>query len=206
MERPGQLDSGYTFGALLKQGASIYLFLIAMVLVAWFTSGVTTYASVFFTSFMMDPSTAAAMLSIYTLAGAALVFCAGFAIKRVDPAVMTVVIYCGFAIGIGFLLAWTQTQVFALAVLGMVFCAFISFAQNIPGLFIPNMYGMKDYVGINSAGQAGYYIGAISVLLGLSVVVGIVGFFVGFALLAIIAIVVMFLFLGAVLLSPMRKR
>ena len=64
---------------------------------------------------------------------------------------------------------------------------------------------MKDYTGINSAGvAAGYYAGAVTVLFGLSIVIGFLGYFNAFVVLAIAALVTMAFMLAAVATSPMR--
>lgn len=197
---------GLTFGETLKSGASIYFFLIAMFLVAWCASGITSYASVYYTSFGMAATTAAAMLSLYSFAAAFLKLASGFILKKIGAKAMSIVIYLGFALGIVCLLVWSQTQAFPLAVLGIVLCAFISYATMIPGLFVPDLYGMKDYTGINSAGVAGYYAGAVTVLFGLSIVIGFLGYFNAFVVLAIAALVTMAFMLGAVATSPLRKK
>ena len=196
---------GFTFSETLRKGASIYCFLIAMFVVAWCASGITSYASVYYTSFGMAATTAAAMLSVYSFTAAILKLASGFIIKKIGAKAMSIVIYLGFALGIVCILIWSQTQVMALAVIGIVFCAFISYATMIPGLFVPDLYGMKDYTGINSAGVAGYYAGAVTVLLGLSIVIGILGYFNAFVVLAIAAVVAMAFMLVAVATSPMRK-
>ena len=196
---------GFTFSETLKKGASIYCFLIAMFVVAWCASGITSYASVYYTSFGMAATTAAAMLSIYSFTAAILKLASGFILKKIGPKAMSIVIYLGFALGIVCMLVWSQTQIAALAVIGIVFCAFISYATMIPGLFVPDLYGMKDYTGINSAGVAGYYAGAITVLLGLSIAIGILGYFNAFVVLAVAAVVAMAFMLVAVATSPMKK-
>lgn len=197
---------GFSFAETLKKSASVYCFLIAMFLVAWCASGITSYASVYYASFGMAATTAAAMLSIYTFASAFLKLASGFILKKIGAKAMSIVIYLGFAVGIVCLLVWSQTQLFPLAVVGIVFCAFISYATMIPGLFVPDLYGMKDYTGINSAGMAGYYAGAVTVLFGLSIVIGMLGYFNAFVVLAIAALVTMCFMLVAVATSPMKNK
>lgn len=196
---------GFTFVETLKKSASVYCFLIAMFLVAWCASGITSYASVYYASFGMAATTAAAMLSIYTFASAFLKLASGFILKKIGAKAMSMVIYLGFAAGIVCLLIWSQTQVFPLAIIGIVLCAFISYATMIPGLFVPDLYGMKDYTGINSAGMAGYYAGAVTVLFGLSIVISMLGYFNAFVVLAIAALVTMGFMLVAVATSPMKN-
>lgn len=197
---------GFTFAETLKKSASVYCFLIAMFLVAWCASGITSYASVYYASFGMAATTAAAMLSIYTFASAFLKLTSGFILKKIGAKAMSIVIYLGFAVGIVCLLVWSQTQMFPLAVMGIIFCAFISYATMIPGLFVPDLYGMKDYTGINSAGMAGYYAGAVTVLFGLSIVISMLGYFNAFVVLAVAALVTMGFMLVAVATSPMRNK
>lgn len=203
-DAPAELP-GFMFSEVLKKGASIYCFLIAMFLVAWCASGITSYASVYFTSFSMAATTAAAMLSAYTYVSAVLKLFSGFIIKKLGARTTAILIYLGFAVGMVLLLIWSQTQIFPLAIIGMMLCAFISYATMIPGLFVPDLYGMKDYTSINAAGMAGYYLGAVVVLFGLSVVIGILGYFNSFLVLAIAAVVTMCLMLIAIASSPMKK-
>lgn len=196
---------GFTFVETLKSGASIYCFLIAMFLVAWCASGITSYASVYYTSFGMAAATAALMLSIYTFTSAVLKLLSGFIIKKLGARTTSMVIYLGFAIGIVLMLVWSQTQIFPLAVVGIMFCAFISYSTMIPGLFVPDLYGMKDYTGVNAAGLAGYYLGAVVVLFGLSLVIKALGYFNSFVLLCIAALIALAFMLVAVATRPMRK-
>lgn len=196
---------GFTFAETLKSGASIYCFLVAMFLVAWCASGITSYASVYYTSFGMAAATAALMLSIYTFTSAILKLLSGFIIKKLGARTTSIVIYMGFAIGIMLMLVWSQTQIFPLAVIGIMFCAFISYSTMIPGLFVPDLYGMKDYTGINAAGLAGYYLGAVVVLFGLSLVIKALGYFNSFVVLCIAALVALAFMLVAVAMRPMKK-
>lgn len=198
------VNSGFTFGETLKKGASIYCFLIAMFLVAWCASGITSYSSVYYTSFGMAATTAALMLSIYTFTSAILKLASGFIIKKLGVQKTSFVIYLGFAIGIFCMLLWSQTQIFPLAVVGIVLCAFISYSTMIPGLFIPDLFGMKDYTGINAAGLAGYYLGAVVVLYGLSLVIKALGYFNSFLVLGVAAIVALLFMLVAAKTSPMK--
>lgn len=195
---------GYTFAETLRKGASIYCFLIAMFVVAWCASGITSYASVYYTSFGMAATTAAAMLSVYSFTAAILKFASGFLVKKFGAKVMSIVIYMGFALGVVCMLVWSQTQIFPLAVAGIVLCAFISYATMIPGLFVPDLYGMKDYTGINSGGIAGYYLGAVTVLFGLSFVIKALGYFNAFVVLVAAAVLAMVFMLVAVATSPMK--
>ena len=198
------VNSGFTFAETLKKGASIYCFLIAMFLVAWCASGITSYSSVYYTSFGMAATTAALMLSIYTFTSAILKLASGFIIKKLGAKRMSLLIYLGFAVGIFCMLVWSQTQIFPLAVVGIVLCAFISYSTMIPGLFIPDLFGMKDYTGINAAGLAGYYLGAVVVLYGLSLVIKALGYFNSFLALGIAALVALAFMLVAVKASPMK--
>lgn len=197
---------GFTFAETLKKGASIYCFLIAMFFVAWCASGITSYASVYYTSFGMAATTAALLMSVYSYTAAVLKLASGFLVKKLGPKVMSMFIYLGFAIGMVLLLIWSQTGLLPLAFVGMMLCAFISYATMIPGLFVPDLYGMKDYTGINSGGVAGYYLGAVCVLGGLSAVIAALGYFNSFVLLAVAAVVAMAFMLVAVATSPMKKQ
>ncbi len=144
------------------------------------------------------------MLSIYTFTSAILKLGSGFIIKKLGVQKTSYLIYLGFAIGIVCMLIWSQTQIFPLAIAGIVLCAFISYSTMIPGLFIPDLFGMKDYTGINSAGLAGYYLGAVVVLFGLSLVIKALGYFNSFVVLGVAAVVALLFMLVAVKTSPIR--
>lgn len=196
---------GFTFAETLKKGPSIFCFLIAMFCIAWCATGVQSYSSVYYTSFGMAATTAALLLSVYSYSAAVLKLASGFLVKKLGLKVMSMCIYLGFAIGMVMLLIWSQTGIIAFAVIGMVLCAFISYAAMIPGLFVPDLYGMKDYTGINSGGVAGFYLGSVFVLGGLSAIIGGLGYFNSFVLLAVLAVVAMVFMLIAVATSPMKK-
>ena len=196
---------GFTFAETLKKGPSIFCFLIAMFCIAWCATGVTAYSTVFYTSFGMAATTAALLLSVYTYSAAVLKLASGFLVKKLGLKKMSMCIYLGFVIGMVMLLVWSQTGIIAFAFVGMVLCAFISYAAMIPGLFVPDLYGMKDYTGINSGGIAGFYLGSVFVLGGLSAIIAALGYFNSFVLLAILAVVAMVFMLIAVASSPMKK-
>lgn len=207
-EKPAQAAPelpGFTFAETLKKGPSIFCFLIAMFCIAWCATGVTAYSTVFYTSFGMAATTAALLLSVYTYSAAVLKLASGFLVKKLGLKKMSMCIYLGFVIGMVMLLTWSQTGVIAFAFIGMVLCAFISYAAMIPGLFVPDLYGMKDYTGINSGGIAGFYLGSVFVLGGLATIIGALGYFNSFVLLAVLAVVAMVFMLIAVATSPMKK-
>lgn len=197
--------AGFTFAELLKKGASIYCFLAAMFLVALCSSGVSSYASVYYTSFGMAATTAALMVSVYYFVSAILKLLSGVIVYKLGVKMSSRLIFLCYALGMACLLVWSQVQLLPLAVIGIALCAFISYGTMLPGLFIPELYGMKNYTGVNSAGMSGYYLGAVVVLFGLSIVIGFLGYFNSFLALAIVAIITLVLMTVASATSPMKK-
>lgn len=199
------VSDGFAFGELLRMEPSLYLFLGGMVLIAFCSVGVTTYGTIFFTGFDMDPIAAAGMLTLFQFASAFLKFAAGFLSTKLGPRGMSVFVPVVYIVGILFLLGWGMTQLFPLAVLGIIMCAVISYTPMMPGLMTPSMYGMKDYTGISSAGLSAYYVGAVLMILGLSQVFSVWGPATAYAILAVVAVLVLRAFLGAAI-SIARNR
>lgn len=194
--RSAQQD-GFAFGELLRKGPSVYLFLAAMLLMAFCLVGVTTYGTIFFTGFNMDPIAAAGMLTLFQFASAFLKFGSGFVSTKLGPKGMSIFVPVLYIAGISCLLGWGATQMFPLALAGIVLCSVISYTPMMPGLMVPGMYGMKDYTGISSAGLSAYYVGAVCMILGLSQVFSIWGPAAAYAILAVVAGLVLLAFLGA---------
>lgn len=88
---------------------------------------------------------------------------------------------------------------------GLVCCALIGPVQILPALFIPQLFGMKDYTAINAVGMGAFYLGGTAVFLIAAAIMQNVGFGMGFVVLAVSGVVACVLFLVAIAASPMRK-
>lgn len=199
-------QDGFSFGELLRMGPSLYLFLGGMVLIAFCLVGVTTYGTIYFTGFGMDPIAAAGMITLFQFAAAFLKFGAGFISTKLGAKGMAIFVPVLYIIGILFLLAWGVTQILPLAFVGMVCCSVISYAQMLPGLMIPGMYGMKDYTGISSSGLSAYYVGAVCMILGLSQVFNIWGPAAAYMIMAVVAVLVLIFFFSASAAIAKKKK
>ena len=72
-------------------------------------------------------------------------------------------------------------------------------------LFIPQLFGMRDYTAINAVGMGAFYLGGAAVFLIAAAIMQNVGFGTGFIVLAASGIVALALFLLAIATSPIRK-
>ncbi len=193
----GAAQDGFSFNELLHKGPSLYLFLGGMVLIAFCLVGVTTYGTIYFTGFGMDPIAAAGMITLFQFAAAFLKFGAGFISTKLGAKGMAIIVPALYIVGIACLLGWGVTQILPLAFIGIVCCSVISYAQMLPGLMIPSMYGMKDYTGISSSGLSAYYVGAVCMILGLSQVFNIWGPAAAYMIMAVVAVLVLVFFFTA---------
>ena len=88
---------------------------------------------------------------------------------------------------------------------GLVLCALIGPVQILPALFIPQLFGMKDYTAINAVGMGAFYLGGTAVFLIAAAIMQNIGFGMGFIVLAVSGVVACVLFLLAIAASPVRK-
>ena len=93
------------------------------------------------------------------------------------------------------LLVWSQTQLFPLAIAGIVLCAFISYDDDPLGAVRarPVRHGRHGHRPASPSTT-----GAVTAPFGLSIVIGFLGYFNAFVVLAIAALVTMAFMLAAV--------
>lgn len=200
------LAPGVSLKDALKSPA-LYLFVATMFFGAWAQNGITGYMTVFFTVNGMTTSDAASFLSILTAAIAAYKFGSGWFIKKFGSKALAVVIFVCFGIGIGILLLWSsQPQNVVLAYVGILLTALIGFVTLIPGLFVPEIFGMRDYTSLNSAGMAGSYIGGATLMGGLAVIIAAMGISNAFVVLIVMGLIAMVCLLAALAVSPFKKQ
>ena len=109
------------------------------------------------------------------------------------------------AVGVGMMVAWTDGGSLPVAVASLVPCALIGPVQILPALFIPQLFGMKDYTSINAFGMGGFYLGGAAVFVIVAAVMQNLGYNMGFIVLAACGIAALVLFLAAIALSPMKR-
>ena len=74
-----------------------------------------------------------------------------------------------------------------------------------PALFIPQLFGMKDYTSINAFGMGGFYLGGAAVFVIVAAVMQNLGFNMGFIVLAGCGVAALVLFLLAIATSPIKR-
>ena len=75
----------------------------------------------------------------------------------------------------------------------------------LPALFIPQLFGMKDYTSINAFGMGGFYLGGAAVFVIVAAVMQNLGFNMGFIVLAGCGVAALVLFLLAIATSPIKR-
>ena len=114
-------------------------------------------------------------------------------------------LFAGFAAGIALLVMWLSSLSDGMLYGGLVLCALIGPVQILPALFIPQLFGMKDYTAINAVGMGAFYLGGTAVFLIAAAIMQNIGFGMGFIVLAVSGVVACVLFLLAIAASPVRK-
>ncbi|HJF61902.1 MAG TPA: MFS transporter [Gordonibacter urolithinfaciens] len=158
-------------GVSLKEalrGPTFYLFAIVMFIGAWAMSAVSTFSTVFFTTYGVQEAVAASYFGIHTLVGAVLMLFAGFITRKFGTRVSGVLVFGFFIVGILSLFVWASVGGFPLVFAGMALTSAILIVAILPSLFIPELFGMKHYASINAACMAMYFLGHSVVMIALS--------------------------------------
>lgn len=196
--------AGITLKEALRTPA-LYLFFAAMVFASFPLNGFSAYSSNFLASGGIEPSFVVTLLSIFTLLVAVISLVSGKVSEKLGASKSSVIVFVGFALGITLLVLWLSTANNPMLYGGLVLCAFIGPVQILPALFIPQLFGMRDYTAINAVGMGAFYLGGAAVFLIAAAIMQNVGFGVGFIVLAASGIVALVLFLLAIAASPIRK-
>ncbi len=199
-----KMPAGITVKEALKSPA-LYLFLLAMFFGAWALNGVTTYLSVFLTSFNLTTSEAAGFASILGVFIAVIKFGAGWFIKKFGTKALAASIGVSFCIGIGLMLFWTQSGVLALVYVGLLLAAMIGFLTILPGLFVSDIFGMKDYTGLNSIGMAIFYLGTATLTIGFAAIIAKIGIVNAYVFLIACGVISMACLFIALVISPVKR-
>lgn len=207
-ENPKEKDANGGLGFTLKQvlrKPSFYLFFIFMILGAWCLSAIGTFTTIFFTDNGVSSSWSAVLYGIHNTVGALLMLFAGVITNKFSARVTSTATFGCFIAGIIMLVVWGSTGIAPLAYLGMAFTSTILMVAIMPSIFIPDLFGMKDYTSINAAGMAGYFAGHTIVMVGLAGIaeaIGINGAFLVTAGFGAVALVLMFVAYG---MRPMKQ-
>ncbi len=202
---PPEAPAGITLKEALRTPA-LYLFFAAMVFASFPLNGFSAYSSNFLASGSLDPSFVVTLLSIFALLVAVVSLVSGKVSEKLGASVSSIIVFAGFAAGITLLVMWLANAGSPLLYGGLVLCAFIGPVQILPALFIPQLFGMRDYTAINAVGMGAFYLGGAAVFLIAAAIMQNVGFAVGFIVLAVSGVVACILFLLAIAASPIRKK
>ena len=196
--------AGITLQEALRTPA-LYLFFAAMVFASFPLNGFSAYSSNFLAAGGLDPAFAVTLLSAFTLIVAVISLVSGAVTKRLGAGASSVVVFAGFAAGIALLVAWLSGTGTPALYGGLVLCALIGPVQILPALFIPQLFGMRDYTAINAVGMGAFYLGGAAVFLIAAAIMQNVGFAAGFGVLAASGVAACLLFLLAIAVSPVRR-
>lgn len=195
---------GITLKEALRTPA-LYLFFMAMVFASFPLNGFSAYSSNFLASGGLDASFVVTLLSVFALLVAVVSLFAGKVSEKLGASVSSIIVFAGFAAGIALLVMWLSSASDGMLYGGLVLCALIGPVQILPALFIPQLFGMKDYTAINAVGMGAFYLGGTAVFLIAAAIMQNVGFSMGFIVLAVSGVVACVLFLLAIAASPVRK-
>ena len=195
-------------GITLKEAMrtpALYLFFAAMVFASFPLNGFSAYSSNFLASSGLDASFVVTLLSVFALLVAVVSLVAGKVSEKLGASISSIIVFAGFAAGIALLVMWLSSLSDGMLYGGLVLCALIGPVQILPALFIPQLFGMKDYTAINAVGMGAFYLGGTAVFLIAAAIMQNIGFGMGFIVLAVSGVVACVLFLLAIAASPVRK-
>ena len=195
-------------GITLKEAMrtpALYLFFAAMVFASFPLNGFSAYSSNFLASSGLDASFVVTLLSVFALLVAVVSLVAGKVSEKLGASISSIIVFAGFAAGIALLVMWLSSLSDGMLYGGLVLCALIGPVRILPALFIPQLFGMKDYTAINAVGMGAFYLGGTAVFLIAAAIMQNIGFGMGFIVLAASGVVACVLFLLAIAASPVRK-
>lgn len=202
------LSIAETAGVTLKEAAhtpALYIFLLGMATIGICTGGFTSYCTMFFREFGMDASQAAYMLSIYIFFNAIHMLYTGFIQRSFGSRVFLFFMYGGTIIGFVLLTIYAGTSLFWVAILGLVFVAVVKVVLSLPALLLGEIFGKKEYVGLNALSNGFYNVGMMISSLSTAAVLQYLGPQVMTVYLCVAAVFSGVCFLIAVAKAPMKK-
>ena len=159
-EEKAKSADGFTVKEGLKTPA-FWLFVVGLMAGAIITAGVSSYGTTLFTSVgAMEKADAAFLMSTgYMTFGAIHFLYCGFFARKFSPKVFAIFMFGSIIIGLAILIWWTGNQIFAIAAIGLFFVALIKPVNSLPVLFLPDLFGWKDYAAFSAFVMGFYYLG-----------------------------------------------
>lgn len=198
------LTLGFKLSEVLKT-PSFYLFGLVIFLGAWSLSAIGTFSTIFFTDNGVTTADSAVLYGVHNTVGAFIMLFAGVITNKFSARITALTVFVCFIGGIILLLAWGATGQIAFAFLGMAATSTILMVAIMPSLFIPDLFGMKEYTSINAAAMATYFLGHTVVMVGLAGIAEVVGINAAFLLTAGLGGVALACMLIAYAIRPMKK-
>ncbi len=195
-------------GITLKEALrtpSFYLLCAVIFLGAWALDGTSAFSTVFFTAHGVSPADAAAFLGVHTMFGAILMIAAGVITNRFGCRTTAFLVFACYGIGIGLLLTWAQTGALPLVYVGMAFTSTILMVSILSSLFIPDLFGLKDYVSINAAVMSAYFLGNATAMISLGGISEALGVDMAFVVIVALVVVATICMLASYALRPMKN-
>jgi MFS family permease len=195
-------------GIPLKQvfkSLAIYFFIPGMMAGAIITGAFSTYGTTFFVSFDMSKTDASSFLSLYTIFCGLHVIWTGFFQSRFGSQIFIVTQYLCVILGLVFLTVWANIGSAVFVILGLLFLSLIKPINSTSALLIPDLFGRKDYVAINSLTNGFYYAGVCISMLTTAAIMMALGGATALIYMGIMAVLALVFFTLALIVSPYKK-
>ena len=191
-------DTNMLPGITMKQAlktASFIVFALALLLTAFPANVINVYGTVFFTGNGLDENTATMFVGVLTMIMAFAMMAAGVVAEKWGGKVAVVLIFAGYAIGTILMLTWAYTGSMPAVYVGLVLVSFIAPSALLPGILIPELFGMKDYTSLNAVGMGCFYLGVTIMMVSFSIITETVGVNAAFTLVGVVSIIALVMFL-----------
>lgn len=191
-------DTSMLPGITMKQAlktASFIVFALAMLLTAFPANVINVYGTVFFTGNGLDENTATMFVGVLTMIMAFAMMAAGVVAEKWGGKVAVVLIFAGYAIGTILMLAWAYTGSMPTVYVSLLLVSFIAPSALLPGILIPELFGMKDYTSLNAVGMGCFYLGVTVMMVSFSIITEMVGVNAAFILVGVVSIIALVMFL-----------
>ena len=198
---------GFTVKEGLRKPA-FWLFVIGLMAGAIITAGVSSYGTTLFTTVgSMEKTDAAFLMSTgYMTFGAIHFLYCGFFARKFSPRNFAIFMFGSIIVGLAILIWWTGNQIFAIAAIGLFFVALIKPVNSLPALFLPDLFGWKDYAAFSALVMGFYYLGVCISQLTTAQIMQSLGGSAALYYLIIMAAVSLVALVLAYCLSPYRKQ
>lgn len=185
---------------------SMWLLAAGMAATAVIVAAMNSYGTSFMTTYGLSNAEAAGYLAIYKFWMGVHALWSGFFATKFGCKNFLWFVYAGILVGIGLLYLWSFGQSAIILTLAMVMLAFVKPIGALPPIAIPEIFGRKDYDGINSIENGFYYGGTFISSLTTAVILDMLGGSACIIYLVVLCVAACIFTTGAVLASPLSKQ